>query len=165
MATPNPLNRIHTMKTQMKTVLWSLALAGGLLAAMPAQAQDQGQGEKPRQERRQGGPGGGMNIERLKEALGLTDEQVEKLKPILAAQAEEVAAKRKELGQDADRAAVMEAMKAIREKYTAQIDAVLTAEQKEKFAKLRERGANRRPGGPGGQGAGNGTPPAAPAAN
>lgn len=150
------------MKTPMKTVLWSLALAGGLLAAMPAQAQDQAQAEKPRQERRQGGPGG-MNITMLKEQLGLSDEQVEKLKPILAAQAEEISAKRQELGQDADRAKVREAMQAIREKYTAQIDAVLTPEQKEKLAKLRERGANRRQGGQGGPGAGNGTPPPPPA--
>lgn len=151
------------MKTRMKTVIWSLALAGGLLSAMPAQAQDQAPAEKPRQERRQGGPGG-MNIERLKEQLSLSDEQVEKLKPILAAQREETAAKRKELGQDADRAKVMEAMKEIRDKYIAQIEAVLTAEQKEKFAKLRERGANRRQGGPGGPGAGDGTPPPAPPA-
>lgn len=137
------------MKTKMKTVIWSLALAGGLLAASPAQAQEQGGGEKPRQERR-GGGGGGMNVEALKERLGLTDEQVTKLKPILAAQREEIMAKRKELGQDADRQAVMEAMKAIREKYKAQIEAVLTPEQKEKFAKF----AERRPGGPGGPGGG-----------
>ena len=89
-----------------------------------------------------------MNVEALREQLGLTDEQVEKLKPIFAAQREEMAAKRKELGQDADRAKVREAMQAIREKYKAQIEAVLTPEQKEKLAKLRERG----PGGPGGQG-------------
>jgi Spy/CpxP family protein refolding chaperone len=157
------------MKTRMQTLIWSLALAGGLLAAMPAQAQDQAQGERPRQERRQGGPGG-MNVEALKEQLGLTDEQVEKLKPILAAQREEITAKRKELGEDADRAKVREAMQAVREKYTAQIDAILTAEQKEKMAKLRERGAGRRQGGPGAPGAGAGEgatpppPPPAPAA-
>ena len=140
------------MKTKMKTVIWGLALAGGLLAAMPAQAQEQGPGgEKPRQERR-GGGGPGQNIEALKERLGLTDEQVAKLKPILAAQREEIAAKRKELGEDADRAAVMEATKAIREKYKAQIEAILTPEQTEKFAKF----AERRPGGPGGPGGGQG---------
>ena len=156
------------MKTRMQTLLWSLALAGGLLAAMPAQAQDQaqGQGERPRQERRQGM---GMNVEALKEQLGLTDEQVEKLKPIFAAQREEIAAKRAELGEGADRAKVREAMQAVREKYTAQIDAVLTAEQKEKMAKLRERGPGRRQGGPGAPGAGAGagegaTPPPPPPA-
>ena len=111
-----------------------------------------------------------MNVDALKEQLGLTDEQVEKLKPILAAQREEITAKRKELGEDADRAKVREAMQAVREKYTAQIDAILTAEQKEKMAKLRERGAGRRQGGPGAPGAGAGEgatpppPPPAPAA-
>lgn len=163
------------MKTKMKTVIWSLALAGGLLAALPAQAQEQG-GEKPRQERRAGG-GGGMNVEALKERLGLTDEQVAKLKPILAAQREEIAAKRKELGEGADRAAVMEAMKPIREKYKAQIDAVLTPEQKEKFAKFAERrqggpggpgggqdGEGRKPKGPKGQGGEGDMPPPPPAA-
>ena len=150
----------------MKTLIWSLALAGGLLAVTPAQAQEQGQGEgqseRPRQERRMGGPGG-MNIEGLKAQLGLSDEQVEKLKPILAAQREEIAAKRKELGQDADRAKVREAMQAVREKYIAQIDAILTAEQKEKWAKMRERGAARRQGGPGGPAGGEaGTPPPPP---
>lgn len=138
------------MKSKMKTVIWSLALAGGLLAALPAQAQEQGHGEKPRQERR---GGGGMNIEAMKERLGLTEEQVAKLKPILAAQREEIAAKRKELGEDADRQAVMEAMKPIREKYKTQIEAVLTPEQKEKLAAVRERGPGG-PGGPGGQGEG-----------
>ena len=156
------------MKTRMQTLVWSLALAGGLLAAMPAQAQDQAPTERPRQERRPGGPGG-MSIEGLKKELALTDEQSAKLEPILAAQREEVMAKRKELGADADRAKVREAMQAVREKYTAQIDAILTAEQKEKMAKLRERGAGRRQGGPGaGAGAGEGAtpppPPPAPAA-
>lgn len=141
------------MKTKMQTVMWSLALATGLMVAMPAvQAQDDN-GQKPRKERREGG-GPGMNIERLKEELGLTDAQVEKLKPILAAQREEIAAKRKELGKDADRQTAMEAMKAIREKYKAQIDAVLTDEQKAKLEKLRERGP--RPGGPGGGEGGKG---------
>ena len=159
------------MKTRMQTLVWSLALAGGLLAAMPAQAQDQAPTERPRQERRPGGPGG-MSIEGLKKELALTDEQSAKLEPILAAQREEVMAKRKELGADADRAKVREAMQAVREKYTAQIDAILTAEQKEKMAKLRERGAGRRQGGPGAPGAGAGAgegatpppPPPAPAA-
>lgn len=141
------------MKTQMKSVMWSLALASGLMVALPAvQAQNENS-EKPRQERRQGGPGG-MNIERLKEALGLTEEQVTQLKPILAAEREEMAAKRKELGQEADRSAVREAMQAIHEKYKSQIDAVLTAEQREKLEKLRERGPRGGQGGEGGKGKG-----------
>lgn len=151
----SPHHTPHTMKSKMQTTLMSLALAVGFLAAIPAQAQDNPgeRGERPRperQERRAGGPGGGMNIEFLKEQLGLTEEQAEKLKPILDAQREELAAKRKELGQGGDRAAMREATQAVREKYKAQIEAVLTPEQKEKLAKFSER--QRRPGGPGGPG-------------
>lgn len=147
------------MKTKMQSVMWSLALATGLMAALPVVRAADENGQPPKKEQRQGGPG--MNLEMLREKLKLTDAQVEKLKPILAAEREEVMAKRKELGQDADREKMREAMKTIREKYKAQIEAVLTPEQKELFAKLRER---RGPGGPGGPGGGKpkgDTPPPA----
>lgn len=143
------------MKTKVQTAMWSLALATGLLVAIPAASAQDGDGErKPRQERqerREGAGRPGVNLERLKEQLELSDEQLAKLKPILAAEREEIAAKRRELGRDADRAAMRDAMQAIREKYKPQIDAVLTEEQKAKLEKLRARGP-RGPGGPGGPG-------------
>ena len=152
---PNPTqNKI--MKTKLQSVMWSMLLAAGLTAALPVvRAQDEG-GEKPKKERaerpeRPAGGGPAQRLEMMRERLGLTDAQVEQLKPIFAAEREEVAAKRKELGKDADRAAVREAMQAIREKYRPQIEAVLTPEQREKVAAARERGPGRQ-GGPGGEG-------------
>lgn len=149
------------MKTKLQSVMWSVLLAAGLTAALPAaRAQDEG-GEKPKKERAErperpaGGGGPAQRLEMMRERLGLTDAQVEQLKPILAAEREEVAAKRKELGKDADRAAVREAMQAIREKYRPQIEAILTPEQREKVAAARERGQGG-PGGQGGQGGGYG---------
>lgn len=142
------------MKTKLQSVMWSMLLAAGLTAALPVvRAQEEG-GEKPKKERAErperpaGGGGPAQRLEMMRERLGLTDAQVEQLKPIFAAEREETMAKRKELGKDADRAAVREAMQAIREKYRPQIEAILTPEQREKVAAVRERG----PGGPGGQG-------------
>ncbi len=148
---PNPTQK-KIMKTKLQSVMWSMLLAAGLTAALPVvRAQDEG-GEKPKKERAErperppGGGGPAQRLEMTRERLGLTDAQVEQLKPIFAAEREEVAAKRKELGKEADRAAVREAMQAIREKYRPQVEAVLTPEQLEKVAAARERG----PGGPGG---------------
>lgn len=155
------------MKSQSKiqAVMWSALLAAGVTLALPARAQDDaGAEKKPRAERPERPAGGqrGDQVARLKEQLGLTDAQVEQLKPIFAAQAKELQALRKEAGPDADRAALREKSEAIREKYKPQIAAVLTAEQKEKLAKLQERR-----GGPGGQrrdGAGGPPPPPPPPA-
>ena len=127
-------------------------LATGALLATSANAQPSAEnegkpaakssGERPSQ------PGPGERLKRMREFLGLTDEQVEKLKPILAKEFEEMRAKMKELGKDAapeDRRAAMEGM---RERYQAQIGEILTAEQKAKVAKMRDQ----RPRGPGGPG-------------
>ncbi len=138
------------MKTKIQTVLWSLLLASGVMLAPILRAEEGAPEKKPRQERPEGGPRGGGGIEQMRDRLGLTDEQVEKLKPILAAQRGEVQAARKELGRDADRAVVREKMDAIRETYKPQIAAVLTEEQKAKWAKAQER----RQGGPGPDGGG-----------
>ena len=144
------------MKTKLQTVMCGALLAAGVMLSPSLRAQAEGsEPAKPRQERREGGPRGAMNVERLKEALGLTDEQVAKLKPIFEAQNAEIQAIRKEAGENADRAALREKMKAVRDKYKPQIEEVLTAEQKAKLAAMSER---RPPGGPG-QGAG-GPPPA-----
>jgi len=147
------------MKTNVQTAMWSLALATGLLVAMPAANAQEGEGvRKPRQERqerperREGVRRPDGNFERLKEQLDLSDEQLAKLKPILTAEREEIMAKRRELGREAGREAMREATQAIREKYKAQIDEVLNDEQKAKLKQLRAR-APRGPGGPGGPGA------------
>ncbi len=137
-----------------RTLLCSALLLAGLTLAPALRAQDEQHSEKPKKEQKQ--ERRGDRLEMLKEELALTDAQVEKLKPIFAAEREEGAALRKELGKDADRAVVREKMQAIREKYKPQVAAILTEEQKAKMEKLRERG----PKGPKAPGAG-GPPPAA----
>jgi hypothetical protein len=141
------------MNTTTRSLLCGALLLTGLALAPGVRAQDEQRPEKPRKEQRQ--ERRGDRLEMLKEELSLTDAQIEQLKPIFAAEREEVMAARKELGQDADRAVVREKMQAIREKYKPQIAAILTEEQKAKMEQLRERG----PKGPKGPGAG-GPPPA-----
>lgn len=133
------------MKSKSHVLMLSTVLAAFALLAAPAGAQPAGEQGKPARQ----GPGrpGGDRLEQMRERLGLTDAQVEQLRPIFAAEREELEAKRKELGREATREQRQEAARAVHEKYKAQIDAVLTAEQKEKLAKQRERMENRR-GGP-----------------
>lgn len=129
------------MNSKLPTMMWSGLLAAGLMITMPAaRAQDEG-GEKPKKERREGVRG--QRVEMLRERLGLTDAQVEQLKPILAAEREEMLAKRKELGRDADRETIREAARAVHQSYIPKIEAVLTPEQREKWAEMRERRADR----------------------
>jgi Spy/CpxP family protein refolding chaperone len=140
------------MKTKVNALMLSALLAAGtvLTASMQAQPAPAGEpgGNSPAKERgeRPKQPEPGERLEKMREHLGLTDDQVAKLKPIFASEIEEMKAKRKELGKDATREERRAAMEAMREKYQTQVDAVLTAEQKAKVAKMRER----RPGGPGG---------------
>ena len=138
----------------IRSLLCSALLLAGLTLAPTLRAQDEQPSEKPRKEQKQ--ERSGDRLEMLKTQLALTDDQVEKLKPLFAAERQETAALRKELGKDADRAEVREKMQAIREKYKPQFAAILTEEQKAKMEKLRERG----PKGPKAPGAG-GPPPAA----
>jgi Spy/CpxP family protein refolding chaperone len=143
------------MKTKLQSMVWSALLAGGLLVApgvvqaqqeggdqKPSREQREARGEQQQQQRREGD----NRIEMLRERLALTDAQVEQLKPIFAAERQELMAKRRELGRDADRDAQREAARAIHESYIPKIEAVLTAEQREKWTQLRERRAPRGPG-------------------
>jgi Spy/CpxP family protein refolding chaperone len=123
-------------------------LATGALIAIPAQAQDKPDSDSPRRERPEGGQRGNA-VNRMKEALDLSDEQVEKIKPLLAAQQEEIQAVRKAAGENPDREKMRSEVTAIRDKYKVQVEAVLTEEQKAKLEKLQNR--MRGPGGPGGE--------------
>jgi Spy/CpxP family protein refolding chaperone len=138
------------MKTKIHVMLFSTLLAASALLAAPLQAEPAAGEGAPKA----GGPerpGGGDRLAQMRERLGLTDEQVAQLKPIFAAEREEMMAKRKELGPDATREERREAAQAIHSKYRPQIAAVLTEEQKAKVAKQRERMA-KGAGGPGGAG-------------
>jgi Spy/CpxP family protein refolding chaperone len=72
----------------------------------------------------------------LKERLTLTDEQTKKVTEILTASQDDVMKLREKSGEDRD---VMRAgMQEIRKKSDSKIEAILTAEQKKEFAKLRK---------------------------
>jgi hypothetical protein len=99
----------------------------------------------------------------LKQQLGLSDEQVEKLKPIFAKQTEKMTALRNDqaLTQEQRREKMTEIQKATQE----EVKPILTAEQAEKYKALNERapgaGGGRRGGAGGAGGAPVATPPAA----
>jgi Spy/CpxP family protein refolding chaperone len=143
------------MKTKSYVLILSTLLAVFAFAAAPAGAEPVDGKEKKAEQ----GPKrpGGERLEQMRERLGLTDAQVEQLRPIFKAEMEEMKKVNKELGKDATREERREARREVHEKYKPQIDAVLTAEQKEKIAKQRER--MEKKGGPGGPGGADGAGP------
>jgi hypothetical protein len=101
--------------------------------------------------------------ERLKDDLGLTDDQVAKIEKIEdALHAEMDKARDQEGDGEPDFAKMREKFDAMRKKMQEQIGAVLTPEQKTKFDAMEkerdERFQGRGPGGPGGPGGGPGGP-------
>lgn len=125
---------------------WSAAWITGalvLVLASAAPAQDQ-----PPQ--RQRGMDPAQRMERLKERLQLTDEQVAALEPIFA----EHDQLRRELleRQRAERQAMREEMSALRLEMDEEIAEVLTEEQMQEFRTLRQQMMQKsrrgRPGGP-----------------
>jgi len=126
----------------LKRSLVMLALAAGISA--PAAFAQPPADHPPGEHGERGGSGmRGDRVKQLTEALGLTEEQVAKIKPIVA---EEGAAMKaifddKSLERDARR----EKLKAVRESFAPKYEAILTPEQKAKFEKMKSM---RGPGGP-----------------
>jgi Spy/CpxP family protein refolding chaperone len=150
----------------MKLRSLAIVLALGVAAPAIARADDQksddpkaqdgqkpdGQkpdGQKPDGQGRRGRGMRGNMADRLKDVLGLTDDQVKKIKDIEeAARAEWKKARETDKGQKPDRQAMRQQMKDRMEKLNAQIRGVLTDEQKAKFddylAKQAENRKNRQ---------------------
>ncbi|MEZ6187021.1 MAG: hypothetical protein R3F62_18680 [Planctomycetota bacterium] len=106
------------------------------------EGEGEGQGERPRGQRGQRGGGfgrGGMGIpvERFKDDLGLTEEQVAQLEA-LNAQMREEGQKLREAFQNGDREGIREMMQGFREKMQENLKGVLTEEQMKKYEELRE---------------------------
>jgi protein CpxP len=106
----------------------------------------------------------GPTLDQLAQQLNLTDDQKAKVKPILEARDKKIADLRGDtsLSQEDRRTK----MQSIREETTAQMKAVLTPEQFDKYQKMTQRGP--RPGGPrpgGEEKAGGPNAPAAPPKN
>jgi len=131
------------MKTSLRHILVALAL-GAVALPVVSIAQE----APPAEKRGSGGPGGGrgrmtpeQQVERLNEALSLTDEQKTKITAIYKEQGAAMAA----IPQEERREKMMEMMKATREK----IRAMLTPEQMKKFDDMPPMGGGR--GGKGGE--------------
>ena len=79
----------------------------------------------------------GKRGERLKQELGLTDDQIAKLKPIL----ESLHQERKAIKEDTvlTKTEKHQQMKALQDKYASQLGAVLTPEQQVKWKELRQQ--------------------------
>ncbi len=134
------------MQLKLRSLLATTTLAAVLLAgASIASAQDAAP-ERPRRDNPE------QRVNRLKEALQLTEEQVASLKEIMAAEAEAARAAREKLGTDATREQRMESRRAVAAEFAPKIEAVLTEEQRVKWTELRERMQRGGPGGQGGQG-------------
>jgi ribosomal protein S13 len=85
-------------------------------------------------------------VDRMKEALSLTDAQVAKITPILKESQEKqmaARAKAREAGQTFDRDKFMADMKKSNEEVDAKIKPILTADQVTKLAEMRKQQAER----------------------
>jgi Spy/CpxP family protein refolding chaperone len=109
-------------------------------------AQDAGTQTKP-QAQTESGPHHGQRanqLERLSKELNLTDEQKEKVKPILDEQTKQMHATQEDssLSQEQKR----DKMKQIHQSTHSQINDILTPEQQKKFAELKEQQKEHREG-------------------
>ena len=135
-----------TMKNQL-TIL-ALATAGLLAATSTLRAEDPvpptppvnpPAGQPEAGAKRERGPGGqrGDRLAMMKETLGLTPEQVEKLKPIFARDADKLKAIREDAALTAEEK--REKARAIYEGSVEEIKAVLTPDQAEKWKAAMEK--------------------------
>jgi len=129
-----------------KITMLAALTAGAMLALSPALSAAEKEGKQP--EGRPGGPRGGPAMgARLAEELKLTDEQKTKVQDLMKGQA----GKRRALRDDSALSDEQrrEKVKAMMEDTNKKMKDILTAEQYEKWTKLREQG--RGAGGPGGR--------------
>ena len=149
--------RMITLLAMLLALTWSIG--------MYAQEQGEQQGGQPGQMggQRMGGPRGPMSpdaqLARLTKELNLTQEQQDKIKPILEDQQKQMEALRNDSSvQGPDRRSKM---MDIRKDHTDQIRNVLTSDQQTKFDEMQkrmmERGGRRGPRGE--NGGGNPPPP------
>ena len=114
----------------MKRITLTALLASAVLVFSLAQPPRGGRGD--------GAGRGMMNPDQLKKELNLTDEQVAKLKTINEEGRESMKKMTKENREE---------MRAVRDKQQAAVKEVLTSEQYDKLAKLREEARKNRRGG------------------
>ena len=119
-------------------------LLGSVLAISPGSRADDKTDTKPADKEAvtKGRPARGERLQQISEELKLTDEQKEKLKPVLQEQAK----KARELRADKDLSKEdrLAKVKELREGMNTKLKAILTPEQLEKWNKLRSEGPRRR---------------------
>ncbi|MEY3369192.1 MAG: hypothetical protein RI973_2347 [Bacteroidota bacterium] len=130
-------------KSKRLFLLIALCLAS-TTASLQAQQGANGRGSDPAQRAE-------MQTTRMKEELGLSDKQAEKVKAINTKYANKMKELR-ETNRDGDRTAMREAMTSLRQEQSEELKSVLTAEQFEKWQQLQSEG----PGGRNGNGPPNG---------
>ena len=101
----------------------------------------------------------GPMLDRLQTELGLSAEQMVKVEKIFAAQAEKRQGMFQEAQQSGDRAALREAMQAMRAETEKKLATVLTDEQMVKYREMAAQMRGGMPGRAGGRGPGAGRPP------
>jgi hypothetical protein len=132
------------MKKSTRLVLLLMLSISAATASLWAQPGGNGRGPSDPAQRAE------MQTARMKEELGLSAKQAEKVKAIN----EKYANKMREMraaNQDGDRQAMRESMSALRQEQAEELQTVLTAEQFEKWQQMQSRQQNGRPG--------NGGPP------
>ena len=134
--------RVDTMNIRWLTKLWMVAGLALTVGALEARAGGEPKGGGDRRQ---------MRLEKMKEALSLTDDQVTQIEAIFKEAAAQV---------QTDRSLARERHRQV----AAKIDAVLTEEQRAKHAELREQFRKnhrhgRMPGGRGGEANPSAPPP------
>lgn len=125
-----------------KLVILALIALGGLVAFAPiTRAQDAPPANPAPGEAKPGGPGGrpgmGDPMQMMKEQLNLTDDQTEKLKPIMQERRDKMQALRKDTALTQEDK--MAKRKEIMDDSNAKIKPILTAEQQDKFTQMQEK--------------------------
>jgi protein CpxP len=158
------MNRVQSIVWRSAVALCGVAMLAGVAAAQqdatPAPMPER-QGQGPGGQRGQGNPEQRMQM--LKQQLSLTDDQTAQVKGIFADERTKLMALRDDTATpQADKRGKMQA---IRKEGEDKLDAILTPDQKTKYAAMRAQmrdQARERRGAPGAPGAGTQPPPAPP---
>lgn len=135
------------MKKHTRTLLLGLGLSLALGGA--AQAQDQPPAGPAMMMRAHPPADPARQAQRLAKTLDLTPDQVGRIEPILRDRQQQLEALRNGAANGQDR---HDRMRQIMESHNSQIEAVLTASQRQKYEQLRQQRQQRRMGGRDGDG-------------
>jgi Spy/CpxP family protein refolding chaperone len=135
------------MWKEMKFGMLGFAVLFFLACSVTARAQDAGTQESKAQAQTEAGPHHGQHashLEWLSKELNLTDEQKEKVKPILDEQTKQMHAAQEDTSLSQEQK--HDKMKQIHQSTHSQINDILTPEQQKKFAALKEQQKEHREG-------------------